>query len=289
MGEHRITPREERVLRQVAKEEEEKIMDFSKFAPSLEQLSNDSAELDVFKEPVFSPFRAHYQIPQGSIIMPPKCGHEMSGLMPFFSQKAIMIHYRTEHCGAVDALNEILEKPEGMEWKKYSIFAMMKSKDPKISTLAATVVNHNLYWISVKGYTSTYPTPVAMRGMEHSFGSYDRMKRYFKEAASKAFGSGWAWLVMDTSGELHIMITRNMEHPSVFSDDLHPILALDLWEHAYYLDYRTNVGKYIDNYWEQVDWWHVERTMSPRPDPVVMEQKEYLAKSGRLFGADIDD
>jgi len=74
-----------------------------------------------------------------------------------------------------------------------------------------------------------------------------------------------------------------MEHPNQLAEDLQPLLALDLWEHAYYLDYKNNVEKYVNNYWDQVDWWHVERLMGPSEHPGIMEQQETAFKSERVF------
>jgi len=166
-----LSPKHKKVLEKWGKQMDEDERQFNYFAPALEKMAQDSGNmLDL---PILKQFKPHYQQAysnKNDVIMPAKCGHEMSGLEPFLSQKSVMIHYRTEHVNAVKGLNEYLNSNSGVEWRNYSIFSMMKARDKHLATLAATVINHNLYWLGVKAAIDTFPTPISMRAIEHSFG-----------------------------------------------------------------------------------------------------------------------
>ena len=113
--------------------------------------------------------------------------------------------------------------------------------------------NHNFQWSCLTPNSSKSPTGPLAEQIDKSFGSFESFQTQFKQAALGQFGSGWAWLVKNEKGELLISTTGNAATPA--SDPtLTPILTLDVWEHAYYVDYRNDRGSYVDQFWDFVNW-----------------------------------
>jgi Fe-Mn family superoxide dismutase len=128
----------------------------------------------------------------------------------------------------------------------------VKSSDGGVFNNAAQIWNHTFYWNSLSPNGGSEPTGAVKDGIDAAFGSFDAFKEQFTAAAVGNFGSGWTWLVKNSDGSLAIVNTDDAETP--LTTDATPILTLDVWEHAYYIDYRNVRPDYIAAYWNLVNW-----------------------------------
>jgi len=171
-------------------------------------------------------------------------------LEPHISKETIDYHYGKHHAGYVTKLNPQLAPDDPRDVEK----AMLKFKktDQKKFNLAAQIWNHTFYWNSMKPGGGGKPTGKVAAAIEKSFGNAKNFEDQFTTTAQNLFGSGWAWLVKDKSGELKIVGTSNAECPLV--DGQTPLITCDVWEHAYYVDRRHDRAKYIEAWWKLVNW-----------------------------------
>jgi superoxide dismutase, Fe-Mn family len=184
----------------------------------------------------------------------PPLPYPKDALKPYISEETIQYHYGKHHKGYVDKLNKILEtKPEEQE---KSLEEIIKDSSGPLFNNAAQVWNHNFYWkcLTPKGKKKTEKN--LAKKIDSTFGSFDEFKTKFKEQAVNNFGSGWTWLVKKKDGSLAIVNTGNAQNPMTNGDK--PLLTVDVWEHAYYIDYRNERGKYVDNIWQIINWDFVE-------------------------------
>ncbi len=171
-------------------------------------------------------------------------------LSPFVSQRTMELHHGRHMATYINNLNKLIE---GTDYKMMPLdeIIVVSAKNPddkKIFDNAAQVFNHDFFFHSMSGRgTSKMPDDFAA-----AFGGDDNFRRKFKDAASSVFGSGWAWVVRDGHG-LKIITTANADTP--IAHGLKPILTLDVWEHAYYLDYQNRRGDYIDAWLDNVVNW----------------------------------
>ena len=128
----------------------------------------------------------------------------------------------------------------------------MKKAKGGVFNQAAQVWNHTFYWHSLSPKGGGQPGGALAEAMKKSFGSFEALQKEFSEKATGLFGSGWAWLVKRPDGKLAVMQTSNAENPLAGSDK--PLLTCDVWEHAYYIDYRNARPKYIEAWWKLVNW-----------------------------------
>ena len=161
-------------------------------------------------------------------------------------------HYQTY----VDNLNKALANYS--EYQSYSLEKLLQNLDslPKeISTAVRNngggVYNHKFFF-EIMTPNKSQPTEELKKAIEKDFGSYDKFVEEFKKAAKDVFGSGWAWLVRDNNGKLSITTTSNQDSP--ISENLIPIIGIDVWEHAYYLQYKNNRAGYIENWMNVINW-----------------------------------
>lgn len=184
----------------------------------------------------------------------PDLPYAQDGLAPFVSAKTISFHYGKHHSGYVSKLNAALE---GTDLENLSLEDVIKhtAADPKqvgIFNNAAQVWNHTFYWNSMKPGGGGKPTGDLAKQIEADFGDFETFKDEFTKAAATQFGSGWAWLVFDGES-LSVRKTGNAETPLV--DGLKPLLTIDIWEHAYYLDYQNKRADYIDAFFDNLVNW----------------------------------
>ncbi|GAB6058100.1 superoxide dismutase [Desulfonatronum parangueonense] len=166
-------------------------------------------------------------------------------LEPVISAKTLQFHHGKHHQKYVDTLNELIS---GTEYVNKSLEEIIRDTDgkedkSKIFNNAAQVWNHQFFWKSLNPKAGGKPTGELMKKIEESFGSFEDFKTGLSEAAVSQFGSGWAWLVYDGDG-LKVMKTSNAKVP--FTQGLKPLLTIDVWEHAYYLDYQNLRPKYVE-------------------------------------------
>ena len=178
-----------------------------------------------------------------------------NALEPYISEKTIKFHYGKHHNAYVDNTNKMIT---GTEYENLSLEEIIKqsSRDESKKGLfnnAAQVWNHSFYWQCIKPGGGGIPTGEITELIEQIFGNYDAFVAEFKNAAMTQFGSGWAWLVMLEDGKLEIRKTANAETPLI--ENCKPLLTVDVWEHAYYLDYQNKRPDYLDMFINKLINW----------------------------------
>lgn len=181
----------------------------------------------------------------------PDLPYAKNALSPFISEETLDYHHGKHHQAYVTNLNNLIQNtPQASK----SLVDIIKSeKEGSIFNNAAQVWNHTFYWHSMGKKCGGDPHGNIADAIKSSFGSFEEFKNSFSKAALGQFGSGWAWLTQDQStGKLLITTTGNAHTP--LTSDKKPILTCDVWEHAYYIDYRNARAKYIDAWWNLVSW-----------------------------------
>lgn len=180
-------------------------------------------------------------------------------LEPFIDKQTMEIHHSKHHQAYVNNLNNAVTAA-GLEGKSLEeIFAEVSKYAPAVRNNGGGVWNHNLFWSVMGPNAGGQPKGELADAINASFGSFDEFKKLFNTAATTRFGSGWAWLVV--SGEkLVISSTPNQDNPLMDIAEVKgsPVLTLDVWEHAYYLKYQNRRPEYIENWWNVINWNHVE-------------------------------
>lgn len=179
-----------------------------------------------------------------------------NALEPHFDALTMEIHHSRHHQAYVNNLNAALEKHPEIVQSLESLIADLTLVPEDIRTAVRNNggghLNHSLFWeILAPGGTSE-PVGDLKAAIEKAFGSFDSFKEKFNQAATTRFGSGWAWLVMNASGELEVISTANQDHPS--SEGYKAIIGLDVWEHAYYLKFQNKRPDYIQTFWNVINW-----------------------------------
>jgi Fe-Mn family superoxide dismutase len=164
------------------------------------------------------------------------------------SKETLEFHYGKHHQTYVTKLNGLIE---GTEFADKSLEEIIKSSEGGVFNNAAQVFNHDFFWNGLTPGGSSISDEVAS-ALTEAFGSVDKFKEDFTNAAVNNFGSGWTWLVKDSSGALKIVSTSNAGTP--ITDGLTPVLTVDVWEHAYYIDTRNARPVYLENFWALVNW-----------------------------------
>eukprot|EP00760_Papus_ankaliazontas_P015472 PhM_4_TR16534/c0_g1_i1/m.96725/K04564/SOD2; superoxide dismutase, Fe-Mn family len=166
------------------------------------------------------------------------------------SQEQLTFHYDKHHQGYVTKLNAAAASNPELAAK--SVEDLIASEKGPIFNLAAQIFNHTFYWSCMSPNGGGAPTGPIADKINADFGSFDKFKEVFTAAAVGHFGSGWAWLVQDTAGKLQVVQTHDAGCP--LTDGQTPILTCDVWEHAYYIDFRNDRPKYIAAWWGLVNW-----------------------------------
>jgi len=186
-------------------------------------------------------------------------------LEPFIDARTMEIHHGKHHQAYVNNLNAALEKtPRLFEVPLDRLLAELDSLVPEESRLAVRnhgggVLNHNLFWKSMKPNGGGAPTGMAADAINGAFGSFEKFKELFDEAGMKRFGSGWVWLVADAGDTLKVTSTANQDSPLTVAQ--RPLLGNDVWEHAYYLKYQNRRNEYLAAWWNVVNWDEVNRRL----------------------------
>jgi Fe-Mn family superoxide dismutase len=170
------------------------------------------------------------------------------------SKEQLTYHYDKHHMGYVTKLNAAAESNTSL--KGQSIEQLIKTSTGPIFNLAAQIFNHTFYWNSMSPNGGGHPSGKIAAAIDSSFGSFDKFKEEFTNAAVGHFGSGWAWLVQGDGGKLKIVQTHDAGCP--LTENLKPLLACDVWEHAYYVDFRNDRAKYVAAWWNVVNWQFAE-------------------------------
>jgi len=190
----------------------------------------------------------------------PKLPYEYNALEPHIDAKTMEIHHGKHHQGYVNNLNNALDNHPDLQGK--SIEELIKGVDGLNAEIKTAVrnnggghINHSMFWLCMSPKGGGDPSGELADAINSAFGSLDSFKEQFAKAGATRFGSGWAWLCVDGSGELVVTSTPNQDNP--LTDGLTPILGLDVWEHAYYLNYQNRRPDYISAFWNVVNWEQV--------------------------------
>lgn len=184
----------------------------------------------------------------------PKLNYDLDDLSPIISKQTLEFHHGKHHQAYVNNLNNLIK---GTKFENADLETIIKEADGGIFNNGAQVWNHTFYFETFSKNPKTEPTGKLADAIERDFGSFAKFKETFAKAAATIFGSGWAWLVKNASGNLEIVKESNAGNP--LRNGLTPILTCDVWEHAYYLDYQNRRPDYLDSFWKLVDWNIVEK------------------------------
>lgn len=184
----------------------------------------------------------------------PDLPYGIDALAPHISKETLEFHHGKHHATYVTNLNNLVP---GTEFEKASLEEIVKNSSGGVFNNAAQIWNHTFYWNSLSPNGGGDPSSNVGGALENAFGSLDAFKEEFTKTAVTTFGSGWAWLVKKPDGTLALASTSNADTPLTTGDT--PLLTCDVWEHAYYIDYRNARPKYMDAFWNLVNWELIER------------------------------
>ena len=179
----------------------------------------------------------------------PPLPYEMNALEPHISSETLEFHYGKHHQTYVNNLNGLVE---GTDNASKSLEEIIMSSDGGLFNNAAQVWNHTFYWNCMGPNGGGNPTGSAADAINQAFGSFDNFKDQFSKSAATNFGSGWTWLVKNSSGAVEIQNTSNAGCPMTSGNKA--VLTIDVWEHAYYVDKRNARPAYIESWWNLFNW-----------------------------------
>lgn len=179
----------------------------------------------------------------------PNLPYEKNALEPHISAETLEYHHDKHHQAYVTKLNKAIE---GTEFEGANLEDIVKKSSGGVFNNAAQAWNHTFYWHSMSPKGGDKPSGKLADAIDKAFGSFDKFKEEFSTSAAGNFGSGWTWLVQRPDGTLAIVNTSNAATPITGTDT--PLFTMDVWEHAYYIDYRNARPKYIEAFWNLVNW-----------------------------------
>ena len=180
----------------------------------------------------------------------PDLPYQKNSLAPHISEETINFHYGKHHLAYVNKLNALLEKDSS--FAKATLEDMIKESTGAVFNNAAQVWNHTFYWNCLSPEGGGEPPQELANILTKSFGSMEKFKEIFTASALSQFGSGWAWLVKNSNGKLEVQAMSNAGNP--LQNNSTPLLTCDIWEHAYYIDYRNARPAYLDAFWKLINW-----------------------------------
>lgn len=187
----------------------------------------------------------------------PNLKYEFSSLEPYIDAQTMEIHYTKHHSGYVNNLNKALESyPDFLD---LDIYQLLSKVDELPEEIRQTVINnagghanHSLFWEILTSVSDLAPKGDLLDAINNQFESFDNFKKIFNEKALSLFGSGWVFLIIDKDKKLQIK-RHSFQNSPIMAGNI-PILALDVWEHAYYLKYQNRRAEYVDAFWNVIDW-----------------------------------
>jgi len=187
----------------------------------------------------------------------PPLPYEKNALEPHMSAETLDYHHDKHHAAYVTNLNNLIP---GTEFEGKDLESIIKTSSGGIFNNAAQVWNHTFFWNCLAPNAGGQPTGALADAINASFGSFDRFKEEFTKTAIGTFGSGWAWLVKKSDGSLGLASTIGAGNPMTAGDK--PLLTCDVWEHAYYIDYRNARPKFVEAFWNLVNWDFVAKNFA---------------------------
>jgi Fe-Mn family superoxide dismutase len=179
----------------------------------------------------------------------PKLPYAMDALAPHLSQETLEYHYGKHHQAYVTNLNNLIKDTE---FADLSLEETIMKSSGGIFNNAAQVWNHTFYWNCLTPKSANEPSGPLADAINKKFGSFEEFKKQFSQTAITVFGSGWGWLIKNAAGELELVQTSNAGTP--MQQNKQALLTCDVWEHAYYIDYRNARPSYLENFWKLVNW-----------------------------------
>jgi superoxide dismutase, Fe-Mn family len=192
----------------------------------------------------------------------PALPYEYNALEPYIDEQTMRLHHDKHHAAYVNNLNAALEKyPDLQNKSPEELIRDLNSVPEDIRTAVRNNggghVNHTMFWEIMGPNGGGEPTGPIAEAINEAFGSFDAFKQQFNDAGTKRFGSGWAWLVRTSGGQLQVTSTANQDNP--MSEGNYPVLGNDVWEHAYYLKYQNRRPEYLAAWWNVVNWDEVNK------------------------------
>lgn len=187
----------------------------------------------------------------------PELPFDIGALTPFVSEEQMDFHYNKHHAGYFTKLDGLIKgKPE----EALDLRELVISSSGGIFNNSAQAWNHTFFWNCLSPNGGGKPTGALLDAIERDFGGFDSFKQEMSDKAAALFGSGWAWLAKDKNGKLEIMPLGNADTPLKHNKE--PILTIDVWEHAYYIDYRNRRPDFVEGFWDVVNWEFASQTYS---------------------------
>ena len=191
----------------------------------------------------------------------PSLPYAYGALEPYIDTLTMEIHHTKHHQGYVTNLNKALENHSALQEKSLEellqdVDALPKDIQIAVRNHGGGHYNHSLFWKVMKPKATQEPEGLVAEQISKRFDTFDAFKDQFSITAKTVFGSGWAWLCLDKNGDVIITSTRNQDSPVM--QGLQPLLGLDVWEHAYYLNYQNRRPDYIEAWWHVINWEQVE-------------------------------
>ncbi|MBS0286607.1 MAG: superoxide dismutase [Fe] [Proteobacteria bacterium] len=187
----------------------------------------------------------------------PPLPYELDALVPHISRETLEYHYGKHHKAYVDNLNNLIPNTE---FAGKSLEQIIMTSSGGIFNNAAQVWNHTFYWNCLSPNGGGAPTGELAQAIDKAFGSFEKFKEAFSKTAITTFGSGWGWLVKKADGTLDLVSTSNAQTPMTANHKA--LLTCDVWEHAYYIDYRNARPKYVEHFWELINWDFVAKNFA---------------------------
>ena len=187
----------------------------------------------------------------------PELPYSYDALEPHFDAATMEIHHSKHHQGYTNKLNAALEEAGLTDKNIEDLFGTTSKLSTGIRNNGGGFYNHSLFWSVLSPNGGGEPKGKVAEAIQETFGSFDAFKDTFNNAAATRFGSGWAWLIVDENKKLKVTSTPNQDNP--LTEGKTPILGLDVWEHAYYLNYQNKRPDYIQAFWNIVNWDEVEK------------------------------
>jgi superoxide dismutase, Fe-Mn family len=192
----------------------------------------------------------------------PELGFDFAALEPHIDAKTMEIHHTKHHAGYTKKFNKALNGHALAGKDLQSILSNINAEDTALRNNAGGYYNHKLFWEVIRPNGAQTPQNEVSKAIDSSFGSFENFSNTFKDAAKTVFGSGWAWLIIDKSGKLAVTSTPNQDNPlmaNISTTQGQPILGIDVWEHAYYLNYQNRRADYINAFFNVINWDQVAK------------------------------
>lgn len=186
----------------------------------------------------------------------PELPFAKDALVPHMSQETLEYHHGKHHNAYVNNLNNLIK---GTKYENMSLEEIILSSEGTIFNNSAQIWNHTFFWSSLSPKGGGEATGKALEAITKEWGSFEKFKEEFTKSATSNFGAGWTWLVKNEDGKLAIVNTSNAQTP--LTTGATPLLTVDVWEHAYYIDYRNERPKFINGFWALVNWDFVNKNL----------------------------